>query len=141
MSPTNYQTGRELVNATPTLIRIVDAPLPVSGQSLSRKRDWRPHEREFWGADLYRGKKYLVEPTLAQAMLLAGAGSTTGVWWALGRQQYREEILRGLLPLVPPRATKSKTPASVSDGDLFNFVRDVGIGRVLEAACAVEAAQ
>ena len=51
--------------------------LPVTGQALSRKRDWRLHERSFWAADLYSADERLVEPTLAQAVALTGAGSTS----------------------------------------------------------------
>jgi hypothetical protein len=117
----------------------VDASMPITGQALSRKRNWQPHEREFVAADLYSGSKRLIKPTLAQAMALTGAGSTASVWWATKRESLREEIMRGWLPLVPPREVKPSAP--VSDGELFDLVRNVGIGRVLEAACAVEAAQ
>jgi hypothetical protein len=34
-----------------------------------------------------------------------------------------------------------KPSEPISDGELFDIVREAGIGRVLEAACAVEAAQ
>lgn len=151
MSLINYQAGREPVNATPALIRAAEAPLPVSGQSLSRKRNWRSHEREFWAADLYSARKYLVEPTFAQTMSLTGVGSTTGVWWALQREAFREEILHGLLPLVPTRAKPSRVPASngkallvpnntsdIADFELINIARCVGVDRMLAAAVAVE---
>lgn len=133
---TVYRPNLGPVNATPTIVRVES--MPVTGQALSRKRNWRLHERAFWAADLYSGDKRLIKPTLAQAAALTGAGSTSSVWWALQREAVREEIMLGLLPMVPPRATK---PVPVSDGDLFDFVRNVGIGRVLDAACAVEAAQ
>lgn len=113
--------------------------MPVRGQHLSRKKNWRPHERAFWGADFYRGEKYLVEPTLAQVTFLAGAGSTTSVWWAFQRELDRDEIMKGLLPLVPPRVAKPKAP--VSDPEIIDFVRSVGVARVLDAAVVVEAAQ
>ena len=100
---TTYQPGWKPVNTAPTIIR-VDASMPVTGQALSRKRNWQPHEREFWAADLYTGDKRLVKPTLAQATWLTGAGSTTSVWWAVQREALREEIMNGQLPLVPPRA-------------------------------------
>jgi hypothetical protein len=123
----------------PTIKTVGVPSLPVRGQSLSRKRDWLPHEREFVAADLYRGTKRLIQPTLAQAAMLTGAGSTTSVWWATQREAVRDEIMLGLLPVVPPREMKPKAP--ISDDWLFDIVREAGIGRVLEAACAVEAAQ
>jgi hypothetical protein len=135
-----YRFDPEPINTTtPTPIVRVDASRPVTGQALGRKRNWQPHEREFWAADLYTGGRRLVKPTLAQAAALTGAGSTTSVWWALQRESVREEIMRGWLPLVPPREMKSK--ARVSDDELFDLVREAGIGRVLEAACLVVAAQ
>jgi hypothetical protein len=109
---------------------------PVRGQQLRRKK-WQPHEREFWAADLHRGSKLLVKPTLAQTMFLTGAGSTTGVWWALQREAERDEIMRGRLPLVPSPTAR----APFSDPEIFHFIRTVGIARVLDAACAVEAAE
>ena len=72
-------------------------------------------------------------------MSLTGAGSTTSVWWALQREAFREEIMQGLLPMVPSRSLKPKAP--ISDPDIIDFVRAVGIARVLDAAVAVEAAE
>jgi hypothetical protein len=111
--------------------------MPIRGQYLSRKK-WQPSERAFWGADLYRGEKHLVRPTLAQAAFLTGAGSVTSVWWALRREEYRDEIMSGLLPLVPARAVK----ASGLD-ELVDFIHRKGLEpmTVLDAACAVEAAE
>jgi hypothetical protein len=136
-SLSDYATAKA-VNL-PTIKTVGVPSLPVTGQSLSRKRNWQPHERSFVAADLYRGTKRLIEPTLAQAAALTGAGSTSSVWWATQREAVREEIMLGLLPMVPPREMKSR--ASITDDDLFDIVREAGIGRVLEAACALEAAQ
>jgi hypothetical protein len=130
-----YQPGILPVNtAAPTVV--VVPPLPVTGQSLSRKKNWLPHEREFMAADLYRGDKRLIKPTLAQAAALTGAGSATSVWWAVQRESVRDEIMQGWLPMVPPRVK-----APISDPEIIDFVRTVGLERVLDAACAVEAAQ
>jgi hypothetical protein len=41
-------------------------------------------------------------------MSLTGAGSTTSVWWALQREAFREEIMQGLLPMVPSCSSKPK---------------------------------
>jgi len=106
----------------------------VTGQYLSRARLTR-RERDFVGADLRRGVKFLVHPTLAQAAFLAGS-NVSAVWWACHRQGFRGEIIRGLLPLVPPRVSKP-----IPDTAVVDFVRTVGITRVLDAACAVEAAE
>jgi hypothetical protein len=111
--------------------------IPVRGQQLRRKK-WQLHEREFWAAALHRGSKHLVKPTIAQTVFLAGAGSVTSVWWALQRETERGEIMRGRLPLVPPQRV-AKAP--FSDPEIFHFVRTVGVARVLDAACAVEAAE
>jgi hypothetical protein len=137
-SLTVYRPNPGLINKVPARVR-VDAPMPVTGQSLSRKRNWQPHERDFWAADLYSGAKRLIKPTLAQAASLTGAGSTSSVWWALQRESVRQEIMNGWMPLVPPRALKSKAP--ISDPEIIDFVRTVGLERVLDAAVVVEAAQ
>lgn len=51
----------------------------------------------------------------------------------------RFEIEAGFMPLVPPRIARLKAP--LSDLELFDFVRLHGVGRVLDAACSVEAAE
>jgi hypothetical protein len=146
MDSLTLQPDHGLINEALAHIR-VDAT-PVTGQALSRKRNWQPHEREFWAADLHSGVKRLINPTLAQAAALTGAGSTSSVWWAIRRESVREEIMRGQLPMVPPhgyreiRQLRLKARAGeVSDVELFDLVREVGIGRVLDIAVAVEAAQ
>ena len=124
----NYQVGRWSVNST------------VTGQYLSRAR-WTRRERYFVGADLYRGVKQLIEPTLAQAAFLAGS-NVSAVWWACQREDHRDEIIPGLMPLMPPRPKKPQLPVPmVDDAEIISFVRTVGIGRVLDAAVAVEAAE
>lgn len=117
-----YQTGSGSVNS------------PVTGQYLSRARLTR-RERDFVSADLYRGVKFLVQPTLAQAAFLAGS-NVSAVWWACHREEFRDEIIRGQLPLVPPLALKP-----IPDTAVVSFVRHVGISRMLDAAVVVEAAQ
>jgi hypothetical protein len=114
----------------------------VTGQYLSRAR-WTRRERDFIGRDLYRGVKQLVEPTLAQAAFLAGS-NVSAVWWACQRENYRDEITSGLLPLVPPHPKKKPPlliPSVYDDAEIIAFVRSVGIPRVLDAAVAVEAAE
>jgi hypothetical protein len=135
-SLTVYQPNPGLINDTASSTVVVVPPTPVTGQAISRKRNWQPHEREFWAADLYTGDKRLIKPTLQQVARLTGAGSASSVWWAVQREAARDEIMCGLLPLVPPRVK-----APISDPEIIDFVRSVGIERVLDAAVAVEAAQ
>ncbi len=135
---TLYRPGILPVNytASPTVVAV--PPSPVTGRYLAHNKLGRV-ERAFLASDLISGDKRLVRPTIKQAAMLAGVNATYA-WWASKQEINRSDIEAGYLPLVPAREVKP-TSASVSDGDLFDFVHDVGIGRVLEAACAVEAAQ
>jgi hypothetical protein len=83
----------------------------------------------------------------------------TYVHYAVKRQAERAEIERGLIPLVPPhlgRKTNGHDRPTINaikalqdtlrsipilDSELINFVRSVGVNRVLEAAVAAEAAE
>jgi hypothetical protein len=101
----------------------------------------------FAGADLYTGRKQLVEPSLAQAAVITGS-DVSSVWWALQRERFRDDILGGWMPLVPPRKKEKKPPplapivyGNVDDAAVIDFARNIGIARVLDAAVAVEAAQ
>jgi hypothetical protein len=125
--------------------------MPVDGQYLGRRRNWRTHEREFWAADLYRGDKHLVAPTLEQATFLTNASSITAVWWALQREQFRQEIMWRELPLTPPRPKKAtvpavlnslvqKKPVELEDSTLHNIIAAYGVDRVLNVAAEVERA-
>jgi hypothetical protein len=123
-------------------------PNPLRGRYLSRSLQDKK-VCAFIGADLYRGIAHLVEPSLTQSALLSGS-DVTAVWWALRREKYRDEIIRGLLPLVPPRqkAPPVSAPKSngcvqlelfeINDAELINLARRVGPQRMLEAACAAE---
>ena len=116
--------------------------VPLRGRYLCRSLDSKA-KAAFVGADLYRGTSRLIEPSLAQAAFITGS-DVTAVWWALRREEYRSEICRRLMPLMPARPKKNGKALSVpmvDDAEIINFVRNVGIGRVLDAACAVEAAE
>ena len=122
-------------------------PIPaLSGRFLAFNRKSRV-VRAFLAADLHSGAKRLVKPTMVQSAFLAGVNRAYA-HWAANRQAERSEIEAGLIPLVPPSVSKlngTLLPASitgfVSDSDVVDFVRSVGINRVLEAAVTVEAAQ
>jgi hypothetical protein len=72
----------------------------------------------------------------------------TYVHYAVKRMAERAEIEAGLVPLVPPplmapktNSTALTTESGIVDSGLVQFVRSVGINRVLEAAIAAEATQ
>ena len=121
--------------------------VPISGRFLAHNRHNRV-VRAFIAADLHAGAKRLIKPTLVQSALLAGVNRTYA-FWADKRQAERAEIEAGLIPLVPaplvPKANGNALPMSITgqipDCDLIDFVRSVGVNRVLEAAVAVEAAE
>jgi hypothetical protein len=108
--------------------------IPLSGRYLAHNHLTRS-ARAFLAADLVNGKCRLYEPTLTQAALLARVGYTTA-WWASQRQAERTAILDGLLPLVPPRIPASRT---VSDSELADAIRSVGVEHTLMVAAQVEA--
>jgi hypothetical protein len=74
----------------------------------------------------------------------------TYVHWAIKRQAERTQIEAGLVPLVPPPARRILREApddipvpaiAIPDVELIDFVRSVGVDRVLNAAVMAEAAQ
>jgi hypothetical protein len=132
-----YRPSNGSINAgaTPTIVRVPS--MPVTGRYLAHSK-LSSVERAFLASDLVSGNKRLIQPTIVQAAMLARVNKTYA-WWATQQQDNRFDIEAGYLPLVPQRETKPSVP--LSDGDLFDIVRAAGIGRVLEAACAVEAAQ
>jgi hypothetical protein len=135
-SLTVYRPDPGSINtAGPTVV--VVPPLSITGRYLAHNKLGRV-ERAFLASDLISGDKRLVRPTIKQAAMLAQV-NITYAWWASKQQANRFDIESGYLPLVPPRELKSRAP--ITDGDLFDIVREAGIGRVLEVACAVEAAQ
>jgi hypothetical protein len=108
---TQYQTGAVPVNST--------TPTPLKGRYLTRSLKGK-HEGAFVAADLYRGAKVLIEPSLRQAALITG-DEVNAVWWALQRLPFREAIIAGELPLVPPHKKASILPAT--NGTAVNFER------------------
>ena len=120
--------------------------IPVlTGHYLARNRE-SCAIRAFFGADLHLGARRFGRPTRLQSAYLARV-SPAYVLWAERRQEQRAAIERGLIPLVPPQYVAPKTNGStlpvtsIDDAVIMNFVRTVGVNRVLEAAVAVEAAQ
>jgi hypothetical protein len=103
--------------------------------------------RAFMAADLFTGRTHLVKPTFVQVGALARVNRTYA-GWAVKRLAERCAIEAGHLPLVPPvpqvngtTLPVSITAAAIADSEVIDFVRYVGVARVIEAACAVEAAQ
>jgi hypothetical protein len=131
VAPVVYQTGIAPVNSC-----------PLKGKYLSRSLKGK-REQAFCAADLYSGAKYLVEPSLAQAALVAGS-DVSSVWWALQRMPFRKAILADEMPLVPARPKKAcpvpvPVQAGVNDAVLYDLIREIGIDRLLTVAAAVEA--
>jgi hypothetical protein len=132
----HYQLPEPTATAVPSL----------TGRFLAHNRhDHVAHA--FFAGDLVLGKIRLVQPTVTQAAFLAGVNRTY-VHWALKRQAERGAIEAGLVPLVPPphmaaktNGTAPTTESGIVDSGLVQFVRSVGINRVLEAAIAAEATQ
>jgi hypothetical protein len=123
-------------------------PTPISGRYLAYNHAG-PVKRAFIAADLHLGASFLTAPTQTQAAALARVNSSY-VCWALKRQAERAEIERGHTPLIPPHGevvvpktngTTHTTASGIDDAGLVQFVRSVGIDRVIHAAIAVERAQ
>ena len=123
-------------------------PTPISGRYLAGNT-LSPIKCAFIAADLHLGASVLTAPTQTQAAALARVNRSY-VCWALKRMTDRAEIERGHTPLVPPHGevvvpkTNGATPTTASgidDAGLVQFVRSVGIDRVIHAAIAVERAQ
>jgi hypothetical protein len=127
-----YRSDLGPVIATPTIVRVPS--MPVTGRYLAHSK-LSSVERAFLASDLVSGDKRLVRPTIAQAAMLARVNKTYA-WWATKQQDNRFNIEAGYLPLVPQRVK-----APISDPEIIDFVRTVGLERVLDAAVVVEAAQ
>ena len=94
---------------------------------------------------MFCGDKVLVNLTKSQVARLWRV-TPAYVAWALKRMRERFVIESGLVPLVPPPpSSPKKLPLlpvpMVDDAEIVEFVRRVGVDRVLDAAVAVEAAQ
>lgn len=115
---------------------------PITGRHLAHNRS-SIVERAYLSADLHVGARFLVAPTVLQAAALARV-NVTYVHHALKQAGNRFWIENGHMPLVPPRIKEPKVPMVPEVYDqaaIIDFVRRIGIGPVLDAACAVEAAQ
>lgn len=109
----------------------------VTGRYLAHNHLGRV-QKAFLARDLSVGAKQLVGPTILQAAMLARV-NVTYVHWAIKQATNRFEIEAGYLPLVPSRVVKSTTP--ISDPEVIDFIRTVGVSRVIDAACVIEAAE
>ena len=121
--------------AAPTIVGV--PPCPSPGRRSCRKQLAPTSSARSGPADLYQRRR-----ATGQADLLRPRHSPAPSHSRCGGHCSAKATARdhaGYLPLVPPREMKPAAP--ISDGDLFDIVREAGIGRVLEAAFAVEAAQ
>jgi hypothetical protein len=114
---------------------LVAVNVPIRGRYLAHNR-LTPVKRAFIAADLKLGTRQLVELTTTQAARLART-NTAYVWHALQRMNERAAIEAEITPLVPPHPS----PSIVSDNEVADFVRRVGVDRLLNAACQIEVAQ
>jgi hypothetical protein len=117
-------------------------PAPITGQYLAHSSKGLIR-RAFDAADLHTGTTVLVTPTVVQCAMLACVNETY-VHWAMAIKR-----LAGLVPLVPPsaRAIVREAPGShnlpvptiaIPDFELVNFIRCIGIDRMLNAMIAAE---
>jgi hypothetical protein len=125
---------------------LVKVVVPVSGRYLAHNR-LNAIERAFLAADLHEGAAELVAPTLKQAAHLARINPTYA-WWAAKRLAERAAIEAREIPLVPPRLVKTNGHAlsvvpvrEINELTLISIARTVGSDRMLQAACAAEAAE
>jgi len=114
-------------------------PTPISGSFLARNHAGMA-TRAFMAADLHLGTSVLTAPTQPQAAALARVNARY-VYWGVKRQAERADIEAGRIPLIPNPKTNGMTASGIDDAGLVQFVRSVGIDRVIHAAIAVEQAQ
>jgi hypothetical protein len=114
-------------------------PTPISGSFLARNHAGMA-TRAFMAADLHLGTSVLTAPTQPQAAALARVNARY-VYWGVKRQAERADIEAGRIPLIPNPKTNGMTASGIDDAGLVQFVRSVGIDRVIHAAIAVERAQ
>jgi hypothetical protein len=114
-------------------------PTVISGRRLAHNK-YDSVGRAFLAVDINSGAVVPTKFTMTQAARLARV-SVTLAWWAKRRQAERAAIEAGLIPLVPPRLIVPKNDEMVADFVVLDFVRKVGIQKVLDAAVAIEAAQ
>lgn len=98
-------------------------------------------KRAYQAADLVNGAVHLTHPTIVQAAYLCRVNRTY-VGWAMKRMNERTGIESGWVPLVPAQPKRKPNlpvvPVIYDDATVVDFVRKVGINRVINAACAVE---
>jgi hypothetical protein len=105
------------------------APQPLTAMQLAHG-DYTKVQRAFLGADLFTGRRVLVEPTVASAARQVKV-SPTLVNWALKRMAQRDAILAGLLPLIP-----LQSPSDRAKRQIARLVAKHGHRRVAEMLAA-----
>jgi hypothetical protein len=116
-------------------------PTPVTGRHLAHAHKSRI-ERAFMAADLFTGAKVLTEPTVVQAASLAGVNRTYAHWAVKRLNGLRSAGFVPLMPHAAPKAENLPVPRiEIPDFEHVEFVRSVGVNRVLDAAVLAEAAQ
>jgi hypothetical protein len=123
------------------ILRLNVNPTPVRGRFLAHNH-YDTIGRAFLAVDLHDGVKVPIDLTMTQAARLARVRITLA-WWAKRRQAERRAIEAGLVPLVPQRLPIPKTNGLVPVLDnvaVLDFVRAVGVSRVLDAAVMIESA-
>jgi hypothetical protein len=115
-------------------------PIPVTGMGLAHLH-LDLIGRAFLAAELHRGEKHLVAPTITQSAKLAGV-NTTYAWWANKRFTERILIEGGVVPLVPPVTVKPVifTDDTIPDAVLADVIRSAGIMRTLDVAAQMRVA-
>jgi hypothetical protein len=119
----------------------VKCPVAVLGSFLAHNAN-TSIIRAFYGADLVLGNSQLEKPLIAQAARLARV-SQSYVFFAIQRQGEKADILSGRLPLIPTKKNgngQSLPQAVIDDNDVANFIRSVGIDRILETVATTETA-
>jgi hypothetical protein len=108
-------------------------PLPtITGLSLAHCK--KPAVvRAFAGADLHLDNMVMHEPTIAQSAHLVGC-SPSSVYHALKNMDKREEILAGVMPLVPKvgKHDHDVNSGTTTDEYLASLVRNFGIGNIID---------
>lgn len=119
--------------------------VPISGRGLSH-RHLDARQKACWAVEV-RTKRASIELSLKQLAAILDVSVTYIAAAEKLSAEMRAAIIAGhdktsFAPLLnpPPLALPAPKP-TVSDPEVIDFVRSVGIARVIEAACAVEAAE
>ena len=113
---------------------------PIDGRYLAHNQ-LSIVKRAYKAADLVNGALHLINPTIVQAAHVCRVNRTY-VGWAMKRTNERTDIELGWMPLVPSHPKKKSNlpviPVVYDTAEIVEFVRKVGINRVINAAIEVE---